>query len=164
MSTHAPYCAVTPEPGLQPSRCSCGASLPFRVFSYRIQHDAFGWEERSRETLVAEVAARALARCYGSLGQLGASTRLVKTSVLIRRALLDDFEAVELEEIGFDWRTTWTADPETLERHGILDVVAALDGGPLSPKLRAQLAEPPCEAEIKEVLAPWAEYWRRMPR
>lgn len=160
--THTSDCGLHNAPAMKPTICTCGASHPFKVFEYRVAHDAFGWEEYSREGLVATIGSRALIRCVG-VGTIG-RPRATKLSRLVERACMDSFTPGELATISDMWAAAWLPlEDGAMDRHGIVDVVCELDGSPLPAELRAQLALPPDEAEVKACLAPWIEFWRTQP-
>lgn len=159
MTDHASDCLLSSAPALQPTRCTCGASPAFKMFGYDGSQDMFRWTEHSRESLVAQTASAALARLYRPTIN---GTPRVRTSLLIHRALLDDFVPAELEAISTAWETL-VAPPEEewLQRLGIPDVFANLDLSPLDPALRERLVQAPTEDEVKASLAPWCEFWAK---
>lgn len=157
MSDHLSDCALHNAPAAAPQPCTCGASFRFRLFEYDVTYDVFRWRKMCRETLVAEIASRALAKAYGE-------QKVVRTSTLISRAVHSGFTPNERAAIQEAWAAVWAPrTPDYLERQGIDDFVSGENGAYLTAAERAPLSVHPTLEEITEVIAPWLDYWATLP-
>lgn len=158
IAEHASDCALNGAPAQAPQPCSCGVSDRFLLWGYDICNDTFRWEERCRETLIADVVGRALARCYRL--QSGA---LVRQSTLISRAIRCGLTDNERAEIRSVWVNTLTPDVSMLQRYGIDDIFAWPGGAFVSEERRREIERAPNDDEITAAMSGWIEWWATFP-